>query len=247
MRRKAEWVLALLVLVLVVATIQSPENWPFYMPLGLLTLVGVNDMRQTRHAIRRNFPVIGHFRYLFESIRPEINQYFIESNTDGAPFSREVRSLVYQRAKNQSDSVPFGTKRDVYAAGFETVRHSTFPTHVDPSSLRVRIGGSLCEKPYDSSIFIVSAMSFGALSGPAVESLNGGAKLGRFAHNTGEGGVSRYHLAAGGDLIWQIGTGYFGCRTKEGAFDEQAFARMAQRAEIKMIELKLSQGAKPGL
>lgn len=212
----------------------------------ILFLIGLFDLIQEKHSIRRNFPLLGHFRYLLEKIRPEINQYFIESNTDGAPFSREERSLVYQRSKNVTDSLPFGTQRNVYELGYEFVPHSINPTHVDPHSLRHTIGGKDCKKPYSASIFNISAMSYGSLSSNAIRALNGGAKDGGFAHNSGEGGLSPYHLENGGDLIWQIGTGYFGCRSKDGRFSPELFKEKAILENVKMIEIKLSQGAKPG-
>lgn len=215
----------------------------FFVPFFLL---GFRDIYQTRHAIKANFPVFGHLRYIFESIRPEINQYFIESNTDGKPFSREQRSVVYQRAKKVLDTVPFGTQHNVYAQGYEFVAHSLYPKHVDRKSLRTMIGSDLCKQPYSMSLLNISAMSFGSLSPTAILSLNGGAKDGNFAHNTGEGGISSYHLEPGGDLIWQIGTGYFGCRTHGGDFDPELFRKNAALPQVKMIELKLSQGAKPG-
>lgn len=211
---------------------------PFY-------LLGFRDILQKRHAIKANFPVFGHLRYLFESIRPEINQYFIESNTDGKPFSREQRSVVYQRSKKVLDTVPFGTQHDVYSQGYEFVTHSMFPKHIDIKSLRVTIGSN-CKQPYSLSLLNISAMSFGSLSPNAVLSLNGGAKDGHFAHNTGEGGISPYHFEPGGDLIWQIGTGYFGCRSSTGQFDPDLFRKNAIHPQVKMIEIKLSQGAKPG-
>lgn len=211
-----------------------------------IILLGYWDMTQKRHSILRNFPVIGHFRYIFEMIRPEISQYFIETNTSGRPFSREQRSIVYQRAKLALQTLPFGTQHDVYEEGYEWVAHSMRPTHVDPQHLRVMIGESQCKKPYFASLLNISAMSFGALSTRAVLALNGGAKMGGFAHNTGEGGLSSYHLKPGGDIIWQIGTGYFGCRTKDGKFSLEHFQERAQLPEVKMIEIKLSQGAKPG-
>jgi len=215
--------------------------------LGAAAAIGLVDLLQARHSIRRNFPVVGHLRYLLESIRPELHQYFIESDQDGTPFSRELRSVVYQRAKRQLDTVPFGTRHDTYGAGHEWVSHTLRPTTIDPARMRRVIGGRRCTQPYDASIFNVSAMSYGALSKNAILALNGGAALGDFAQNTGEGGVSPYHLAPGGSLIWQIGTGYFGCRTPDGRFDVERFAAMASRPQIKMIEVKLSQGAKPGL
>ena len=219
--------------------------WTLLLSVPII-LIGTYDLFQTKHTIRRNFPIIGNFRYLFETIRPEVNQYFIESNTDGEPFNREQRSLVYQRAKNTLDTLPFGTQRNLYDIGFEWVNHSLHPTHVDPLSLRVRIGGLNCPKPYDASLLNISAMSYGALSSRAILALNGGARDGGFAHNTGEGGISPYHKKNGGDLIWQIGTGYFGCRTEAGDFDPEKFAAKSQLDCVKMIEVKLSQGAKPG-
>lgn len=237
---------ATITLLLLLAT----ATWP-YASLGFVLvlpviLVGVVDMLQTKQAIRRNFPVIGHFRYLFEAIRPEINQYFVESDTDGAPFSRVLRSLIYQRAKRVRDTVPFGTKLDVYANGYRWANHSLAPVHVDPTQLRVTIGGPQCANPYSASIFNISAMSYGALSHGAVRALNAGAKLGNFAQDTGEGGLSPYHLEPGGDIIWEVGTGYFSCRTKDGHFDPVQFRDKATHPHVKMVEIKLSQGAKPG-
>jgi glutamate synthase domain-containing protein 2 len=210
-----------------------------------LTVLGARDMVQDQHAILRNFPLIGHFRYLFEEVRPEIQQYFIESNTDGKPFSREQRSVVYQRAKQQLDTVPFGTQLEVYAQGYEWIAHSLAPKHPEGEPPRVTIGGADCSQPYSSSLLNISAMSYGSLSREAITALNLGAKQGGFAHNTGEGGISPYHLQ-GGDLIWQVGTGYFGARAADGGFDPGAYAENARRPEVKMVELKLSQGAKPG-
>ncbi|TAK92264.1 MAG: FMN-binding glutamate synthase family protein [Aquabacterium sp.] len=215
---------------------------------GLLTFLGINDMRQTSRSVLRNYPVIGHLRYLLEFIRPELRQYFIESDNEAAPFSRQQRSLVYQRAKGESDKRPFGTQRDVGATGYEWISHSMVPTEIVSEDFRVTIGagGSSCTQPYSASVFNISAMSFGALSANAVLALNAGAKKGRFAHDTGEGSISRYHREPGGDLIWEIGSGYFGCRNEEGKFDETRFVTNAREPQVKMIELKLSQGAKPG-
>jgi glutamate synthase domain-containing protein 2 len=226
----------------------------YYWPYGLLSLIifgpllalGLVDAFQTRQSIRRNFPIVGNFRYIFEMIRPEINQYFVESNSDGKPFSREERSVVYQRAKHQLDTLPFGTQKDVYSTGYEWINHSILASHVDPKSLRFDIGGPDCKKPYNASILNISAMSFGSISKNAVRALNGGAKDGGFAHNTGEGGLSSYHLENGGDIIWQIGTGYFSARFHDGKFSEAEFAKRAVHPSVKMIELKVSQGAKPG-
>ena len=208
-------------------------------------LLGIRDLLQTRRAVLRNFPVLGHFRYLLEMIRPEINQYFIESNTDGMPFSRAMRSVAYQRAKQELETIPFGTQRDVYEVGYEWMSHSIM-AHEAPANPRIRIGEGRARMPYDASIYNISAMSFGSLSANAVRALNGGAKHGNFFHNTGEGGISDHHLAAGGDLVWQIGTGYFGCRHQDGTFNEDMFKENAALPSVRMIEVKLSQGAKPG-
>lgn len=211
-----------------------------------LFVVGCRDAFQEKRAILRNFPVLGNFRYMLEAIRPEIQQYFIEPETDGMPIPRETRSVVYQRAKQQTDTVPFGTQRNVYGEGYEWLTHSLAPKHIDPHTLRVSIGGPHCKQPYSASIFNISAMSYGALSKTAIQSLNGGAKLGGFYHNTGEGGLSPYHLMESGDVVWQVGTGYFGCRTADGNFCATSFRERATLASVKMIEIKLSQGAKPG-
>jgi glutamate synthase domain-containing protein 2 len=222
-------------------------GWMGWLLVPILPLValGIYQTLQTKRAILRNFPLLGVFRYLLETVRPEIQQYFIESETDGQPISREIRSLVYQRAKLQTDTIPFGTQRDVYAEGYEWVGHSLAPQKVEARDLKVMIGGAQCTKPYLASVFNISAMSYGALSKNAVLALNGGAKLGEFYHNTGEGGVSPYHLSEGGDLVWQIGTGYFGCRNAKGEFVPELFRETAIKETVKMIEIKLSQGAKP--
>ncbi|MDP6248431.1 MAG: FMN-binding glutamate synthase family protein [SAR324 cluster bacterium] len=221
-----------------------PVLWSLIL-FGPLILVGFRDMAQTRHSVLRNFPVVGHMRYFLELISPEIRQYFIESDTSGAPFNRQERSVVYERAKNVRDTVPFGTVRDVYATGYEWVNHSLSPKHLDLEEVRVLVGGKDCKQPYNASLLNISAMSYGALSQNAVIALNKGAKMGNFAHNTGEGSISPYHLQ-GGDLIWQVGTGYFGCRTDEGKFNPDMFKEKSALEEVKMIEIKLSQGAKPG-
>jgi glutamate synthase domain-containing protein 2 len=224
--------------------------WPpiiiAYFFVGPLFLIGLYDLLQTKHAILRNFPVIGHGRYMLEAIRPEINQYFIESNTDGMPFDREQRSVAYQRAKGVNDTTPFGTQLDVYLPGYEWLEHSLRAVHPTSHDPRVAIGRRHSAHPYEASLLNISAMSYGSLSRNAIEALSRGAKLGSFAHNTGEGGISPYHIAGGGDLIWQVGTGYFGCRSRSGGFDEQAFTERAALGQVKMIEIKLSQGAKPG-
>lgn len=211
-----------------------------------LTLLGLRDLSQTRHSIRRNYPVIGNLRFLFEFIRPEVRQYFFEDDTQRLPFSRVDRSLVYQRAKQQIDKRPFGTQIDVYQSDYEWINHSMTPTHPDIETFRVTVGGPACTQPYSLSVFNISAMSFGALSGNAVLALNKGAAMGNFAHDTGEGGISRYHLEHGGNLIWNIGSGYFGCGDGKGNFSEKAFSARARHPAVRMIEIKLSQGAKPG-
>ena len=217
--------------------------WLFIVPW---TGVGLVDLVQRRHTIRRNFPVIGHARYLMEMIRPEISQYFIESNKDGVPFDRERRSLVYQRAKGAVDTLPFGTQSDVYAGDYEWINHSMAPAAIPDAEPRVKIGGDACRQPYFASLLNASAMSYGSLSAAAVRAVGGGARRAGFSQNTGEGGLSPYHLESGADLVWQLGTAYFGCRSKDGAFDPQMFAEKAVLPQVKMIEVKLSQGAKPG-
>ena len=218
---------------------------PLSLVPALFWLVGLQDLAQRQQTILRNFPVLGRLRYFAESIRPELRQYFVESDHEPNPFSREQRSIVYQRSKNVLDTLPFGTRLNVYETGYEWVNHSLEPTHPGPETARVRVGEGRCSKPYSASVFNISAMSYGALSKAAVRALNRGAKLGGFAHNTGEGGLSPYHLEHGGDLIWQIGTGYFSCRTEDGRFSEERFAENAKHDAVKMIEVKLSQGAKP--
>ncbi len=212
---------------------------------GALTALGLRDRLQTRRSVLRNYPVAGHLRYLLEYIRPEIRQYFIEPDNEAAPFSRQQRSLVYQRAKGDPDKRPFGTQLDVHAHGYEWINHSMTPTRLASHDFRVTIGAE-CARPYSASIFNISAMSFGALSANAILALNGGAARGGFAHDTGEGSISQHHRVHGGDLIWEIGSGYFGCRHADGRFDPEAFAAAARDPQVKMIELKLSQGAKPG-
>ena len=213
---------------------------------GFLTIVGIHDRLQTRHAVLRNYPILGHMRFLLEFIRPEIRQYFIEGDNDKTPFSRSQRTLVYSRSKAVSDKRPFGTTLDVMAPGYQWINQSLAPTHLSDYNFRIEIGGKDCSQKYSASIFNISAMSFGALSANAVMALNLGAKKGNFAHDTGEGSISRYHRLHGGDLIWEIGSGYFGCRTEDGQFDPKKYAENALDPQVKMIEIKLSQGAKPG-
>ena len=224
-----------------------PARW-LLLIVGPIVAIGVYDMFQAKHSVWRNFLVVGRGRWFAEKLRPPIRQYFVEGDLDGAPINRMFRSVVYQRAKDVRDTVPFGTRTDVYRVGYEWIGHSL--TSVSGSEEhgehRVLVGGADCTQPYSASIFNISAMSFGSLSSAAVLALNGGAKKGNFAHNTGEGGISPYHLEPGGDLIWQVGTGYFGCRTKDGNFCATSFAEKASIDNVKMIEVKLSQGAKPG-
>jgi glutamate synthase domain-containing protein 2 len=247
--RYTAWLLA------AVGTLLSAFTWVAFGVGGgvalvclFLTGLGWRDTHQRRHSVLRNYPVIGHIRFLLEFIRPEIRQYFIESDHEAAPFSRQQRSLVYQRAKGDADKRPFGTQLDVQAHGYEWINHSMAPTQVASHDFRITIGdgGSSCTQPYSASVFNISAMSFGALSANAILALNGGAKRGNFAHDTGEGSISQHHRVHGGDLIWEIGSGYFGCRNDDGSFSDERFAANALDPQVKMIELKLSQGAKPG-
>ena len=213
---------------------------------GLLSFIGLKDLTQSRHAILRNYPIAAHLRFLFEEIRPEMRQYFFEGEKDGLPFSRDKRAIVYQRAKSALDKRPFGTQYEVYRESFEWLTHSIAPKPPCEKPLRTLIGGAECTQPYAASVLNVSGMSYGALSPNAIRALNKGARIGGFAHTTGEGSVSRYHKEGGGDLVWQIGSGYFGCRNEDGSFSPERFAETAALDQIKMIEVKLSQGAKPG-
>jgi glutamate synthase domain-containing protein 2 len=209
-------------------------------------LVGLYDLAQRRHSILRNYPILGHARFALESVRPELQQYFIERNTDGRPYDRDTRTAIYERAKGVKDEQAYGTEREVNEPGYEWLLHSNAPVDPPQEPPRVRIGGLDCTKPYDMALLNVSAMSFGALSANAITALNRGAAAGGFAHDTGEGGLTDHHRH-GGDLVWEIGTGYFGARTKDGDFDERLFAEKAALDEVKMVSLKLSQGAKPGI
>jgi glutamate synthase domain-containing protein 2 len=241
-----------LLLVMVGAVVAWPVSrmmaWSYGWPLafGALTVVGIRDLIQTRHAILRNYPVVGHLRFFLEFIRPEMRQYFIESDTEAAPFSRSQRSIVYQRAKQEIDKRPFGTLHDPYEPGYAWINHSVNPGRPGGHDFRVLVGGADCTLPYSISLLNISAMSFGALSANAIRALNKGAQRGGFAHDTGEGSISVHHREHGGDLIWEIGTGYFGCRSPDGRFDPEQFAVTAADPQVRMIEIKLSQGAKPG-
>jgi glutamate synthase domain-containing protein 2 len=239
--------LAALSLVAVLAAAIGGWGWLLLaaVVVGLLAL-GLYDLVQRKHSILRNYPVLGHLRYLLESIRPELQQYFIERNYDGRPYDRDTRSAIYQRAKGIKEEQPYGTERDVDEMGYEYLLHSTVPVDPLPEPPRVRIGGRDCTRPYDMALLNVSAMSFGALSARAIEALNRGAAKGGFAHDTGEGAISPYHRN-GGDLVWELGSGYFGARTSDGGFDEREFAEKAADDQVKMVSLKLSQGAKPGI
>ncbi|MGW1889022.1 FMN-binding glutamate synthase family protein [Streptomyces sp. NPDC002004] len=231
----------------VLSLLVTPWWWTAAVPLTALGALGVRDLLQRRHSVLRNYPVLGHLRFLMEAVRPELQQYFIERNYDGRPYDRDVRSLVYQRAKGTDAEEPFGTDRDVDAHGQEFLVPSMAPLSLPDKPPLVRVGGPGCTRPYEMALLNVSAMSFGALSTNALLALNQGAARGGFAHDTGEGGLSEYHLRHGGDLIWEIGTGYFGCRTDDGGFDEGEFARKAATEQVKCVSLKLSQGAKPGI
>ena len=235
----------LLIFTLLGASVMGLSGWWPTLFL-LLSIVGLYDLQQSHHAILRNYPIIGHLRFMLETIRPEIRQYFLESETEASPFSRAQRTLVYSRAKGASDKRPFGTQLDVRAVGYEWINHSIAPSKLEGHNFRVQVGGKDCSQPYDISLFNVSAMSFGALSANAVLALNQCAKLGGFAHDTGEGSISRHHRVHGGDLIWEIGSGYFGCRDEAGHFSPQHFVENVRSPQVKMVEIKLSQGAKPG-
>ena len=219
--------------------------WPALV-CGALTLIGLVDFLQVKQAIRRNYPLLAHFRFFFEYIRPEIRQYFLEADSEELPFSRAQRSVIYQRSKQAVDKRPFGTQLNVYEPHYEWINHSIAPVHIASHDFRIKIGGPDCAQPYSASVFNISAMSFGALSANAILALNQGAKRGGFFHDTGEGSISRHHRQHGGDLAWEIGSGYFGCRDASGHFDENKFAENARLDQVKLIEIKLSQGAKPG-
>jgi glutamate synthase domain-containing protein 2 len=240
------WLITIVFLVIMCLLVVSHllDRWWLVLPLLMLAAVGY-DTFQDKHSLRRNYPLIGRLRYLFESVRPELRQYFFEGELDGKPFNRRQRSIVYQRAKNEKQTISFGMQDDPSRIGYEWAAHSVYPKKADINSFRVTVGSKFCTQPYNASILNIGAMSYGALSKTAVESLNRGAALGKFAQNTGEGGISDFHLQ-GGDIIWQIGTGYFGCRDEHGNFDEKLFAEKTALPNVKMVELKLSQGAKPG-
>src|SRR5690606_14137820 len=230
--------------ILLMIIFKSWSYWTLLFPVLLLEAV-LYDTIQNKHTLRKNYPFLARFRYMFESVRPEFRQYFFEGETDGKPFSRRQRSIVYQRAKNEKETVAFGMQDEPTRVGYEWAAHSIYPKKANPETFRTLVGSTQCKQPYSLSLYNISAMSYGALSKTAITSLNRGAKMGGFAHNTGEGGISEFHRQ-GGDLIWQIGTGYFGCRNEDGTFSDTLFEEKSNFPEVKMIELKLSQGAKPG-
>ncbi|RYD79404.1 MAG: FMN-binding glutamate synthase family protein [Sphingobacteriales bacterium] len=248
MRKAFVAIAAFLIALTIMLGLYHPFLWWTFLFTGPFVILGIYDLYQPKHSIVRNYPVFGRLRYFMEELRPKVYQYFVESDTNGTPYNRLNRSLIYQRAKKDNDTIPFGTQLNVYDNGYEWLSHSIaaishHELNLDP---RVLVGGPDCKKPYSASIYNISAMSFGSLSQNAILALNGGAKMGNFAHNTGEGGISDYHRRPGGDLIWQIGTGYFGCRNDDGTFNYDAYAERAKTDQVKMIEIKLSQGAKPG-
>ncbi len=249
-RTKVLWGMVVLAVVLIpLGALVHPIFWWVELIAVPLVLLGFWDLVQKRHSILRNYPIVGHLRFLMEDMGPEVHQYLVENDTDGRPFDRDTRSLMYERAKGVPDEKPFGTELDVYSAGYTWMTHSVAPRprHEDPeATMRITVGGPRCQQPCSSSVLNISAMSFGALGRQAVRAMNLGAKKGGFAHDTGEGSISRYHRENGGDLIWQIGTGYFGCRTPDGNFDPDLFTKNAADDQVKMIEIKVSQGAKPG-
>ncbi len=249
-RTKVFWAMVVLTIAFIVLTFVHSVWWVIGAAItGVLVLIGVWDLLQTRHSILRNYPIVGHARFLLEDAGPELHQYLVENDIEGRPFDRDTRSLMYERAKGVPDKKPFGTELDVYADGYTFMMHSVSPRPMpaDPvDHLRVTVGGPQCTQPYSLSVLNISAMSFGALGAAAVKAMNTGAKMGRFAHDTGEGGLSKHHLEPGGDVIWQIGTGYFGCRTEDGEFSPELFQKNAAHDQVKMIEIKVSQGAKPG-
>ena len=246
MSRYAAYIASILLALASLWLVRMDAQWWWGVAIfGALALLGTADLLQRKSTLRRNYPLLAHFRYGLESIGPEMRQYFIQSDTAEVPFSREQRALVYQRAKGVSDVHPFGSLHDPYAIDYEWINHSILPTRLQDADFRIVIGAGRAQ-PYSASVFNISAMSFGALSAAAIRALNAGAKRGGFYHDTGEGSISSYHREAGGDLVWEIGSGYFGCRSQDGHFDEDRFAANARDPQVKMIELKLSQGAKPG-
>ena len=224
---------------------EAPLQLTIFLILLAWTGVGAYALMFSASNLRRNYPVLANMRYMLEYIRPEIHQYFIANNVEEKPFSRERRNLVYRRAKGANDTLPFGTEQEILSEGYRSLAHLIKAVEVADEHVRITVGGPDCKQPYSASRLNISAMSFGALSAKAIEALNLGATKGDFAHNTGEGSISEHHLAHGGDIIWQLGTGYFGCRNADGSFNDAAFAERASLGVVKMIEIKISQGAKP--
>jgi glutamate synthase domain-containing protein 2 len=247
--RYAAFAVSLLGILVFGIAIASWGHWITYIFFALcvgLSLLGFHDLFQRQHSLKRNYPILANLRFILEKVRPEIRQYFLESDIDGKPYNRNKRAIVYQRAKHQLASRPFGTLQDVYQPDFEWLTHSIVPNHVEDQDFRIEVGCPQCSQPYSLSLLNVSAMSFGSLGANAIMALNKGAKMGGFAHDTGEGSLSLHHRKYGGDIIWEIASGYFGCRKEDGTFDPDRFAERATLDQVKMIEIKLSQGAKPG-
>lgn len=246
------FIIPTLLLAAIAAVLLWPEGWMLsdmgaaLWVLVPLAAIAIWDFFQTDHTLRRNYPLLARIRWLMEDLRPYVRAYFVEGDLDGRPFSHQERALVYARAKGDLDAHPMGTELDVYSEEYEWLGHSVIPNDGAPAWWRLDVGGPDCKRPYSSALLNISAMSFGSLSAKAIEALNLGARMGHFAHNTGEGSISRYHKSQGGDLIWEIGSGYFGCRTKDGGFDADLFSENASSDQVKMVEIKLSQGAKPG-
>lgn len=239
----------LLVAAAILLGLLLPANpWVIWLLAPVIVLLGVAawDLLQTKHTLRRNYPIIAHIRWFFEDLRPYLRSYIVESDLDGRPFNHNDRALVYARAKDDNSSHPFGTELNVYSEEYDWLNHSIVPNERAAEEFRVNVGGPQCKRPYSAAILNISAMSFGSLGAKAIETLNLGARQGGFYHDTGEGGFSSYHAKHGGDIVWEIGSGYFGCRTDDGNFDPEKFAQTATLDQVKMIEIKLSQGAKPG-
>lgn len=244
--RYALYIAVVLATVLAIAvTAATGHGLAFAVALLPLSALGTWDLLQRRSTLRRNYPLLAHFRYGLEAIGPEMRQYFIEADTAEVPFSRQERALAYQRAKSVLDTRPFGSLQDIYGPDYEWINHSMQPSEYMPHDFRVSVGEGR-PQPYSASVFNISAMSFGSLSANAIRALNRGAKLGGFYHDTGEGSICAYHREFGGDLVWEVASGYFGCRNEDGTFSEQKFAAAASDPQVRMIEVKLSQGAKPG-
>ncbi len=240
-------VVAVIASVVFVALALVDRWWLLGLAISLpVVALGLYDVLQTRWTLTRNYPVAARLRWLFYDLRPFLRAYVVEGDLEGKPFSFEARNLVYKRARGEIDVHPFGTELDTNSDDYEWFTHSIVPAGSPDPNPHIEIGDPQCDRPYNASVLNISAMSFGALSAHAIETLNKGAKIGGFYHDTGEGGVSPYHLKHGGDLVWETGSGYFGCRDDQGRFDSELFAQCARQDQVKMTEIKLSQGAKPG-